>query len=171
MKREEAEQIWGMVAAVFDLHPERSGEQATIWVPALEDMDATIVMTIIEQWMKGNGPEKFPTLIVFANEVRAATRRAFPKRWSDEYECLLCEDNHVVYAGRYTYVDRAGNDQKGVEQAVPCPACPGGKEREFPLEGEGVWGPDGFWQGREWTQVDHLEVALLEDLEGEEAAA
>jgi hypothetical protein len=75
VKRDEAEQIWGMISAVYGLHPERSGEQATVWVPKLEEMDAHVVMEIVSAYMNGNGPEKLPTLVAFASEVAAILRR------------------------------------------------------------------------------------------------
>lgn len=76
MKREEAEQVWSMISAVYGLHPERSGEQAAVWIPALEGMDAEIVMHIVSGFMKGRGPEKLPTLVSFAEGVASLERRA-----------------------------------------------------------------------------------------------
>lgn len=75
MKREEAEQVWGMITAIYSLHPERSAETSVAWVPALEEMDAEIVMQIISHWMKGVGPVKLPSLVAFASEVRLADER------------------------------------------------------------------------------------------------
>ncbi len=75
MKREEAEQIWSMIAATYDIHPERAGEQAVIWVPALEGHDAMVVMSIIDGYMKGRGPEKLPTVVSFMADVSAIEKR------------------------------------------------------------------------------------------------
>ncbi len=69
MKSEEADSIWSMISAVWDLHPERSAEQAKVWIPALEGLDAERVMLLVGQWMKGNGPEKMPNPIAFVAEV------------------------------------------------------------------------------------------------------
>ena len=56
MKRDEAEQIFGIIAALYDLHPERAGQSAVAWVPALEELDAELTMEIVNTWMKGRGP-------------------------------------------------------------------------------------------------------------------
>ena len=141
MKREEAEQVFGMVAAVYDLHPERRGEQAVVWVPALEEMDAEIVMAIVDGYMKGKGPEKMPTLPFFVTEVNVERQRREPPRHHDApVECEVCDDNGQVYV-----VERDG--------MAPCPACKLGKAVEYPLEAVGPWGPDGFWRSQTWAQA------------------
>jgi hypothetical protein len=75
MERSDAEGIWGLIAAVYGLHPERAAETAVAWVPALQEMDATLVMVIVDAWMHGKGPERMPTLVAFASEVRLLEER------------------------------------------------------------------------------------------------
>jgi hypothetical protein len=152
MKREEAEAIYGMIAGVYDLHPERRAVMAVVWIPALEQMDATIVMMIIEAWMKGDGPERMPTLVMFASDVKAATARARGETPpSTGYSCDVCEDNGLVSL-----------EQEGPYQAdAPCPACERGKRREFPIDSVGPWGEEGFWRGKRWERSDHQEVRIL----------
>lgn len=75
MERSEAEGIWGLIVAVYGLHPERAGDDAKAWIPALEEMDAEQVMVIVDAWMHGRGPEKMPTLVAFAAEVRRLEER------------------------------------------------------------------------------------------------
>lgn len=70
MERSDAEGIWGLIVAVYGLHPERAGEDSKAWIPALEEMDADQVMVIVDAWMHGKGPERMPTLVAFAAEVR-----------------------------------------------------------------------------------------------------
>lgn len=147
MKRDEAETIFGMIAAVYDLHPERSGQQAVVWVPALEDLDAEVVMKIVDGWMKGKGPEKMPTLPMFQQEVRAATAK--PERhWDALADCTVCDDDGQVEVP---------------DGMAPCPACPAGKLLEFPLDGEGAWGPNGFWRGKKWVAVGAGAVEIQVD--------
>lgn len=139
MKRDEAEQVFGILSALYDLHPERRGEQGTIWIPALEEMDADNVMVIVNAYMKGKGPEKMPTLPYFITEVRVAELRRNPARsYDDPPDCDVCEDNAQVEV---------------VDGMAPCPSCERGKRLEYPLEEEGPWGKEGYWRGQSWTRV------------------
>lgn len=140
MKREEAESIFGMLAAVYDLHPERRGEQAVVWIPALEEMDAEIVMGIVNAYIRGLGPEKMPTLPFFVTEVNVERKRREPDRPRDVYECDVCEDNAQV-------------EVLPVGGMGPCPSCSRGKQLEYPLDTAGPWGSDGFWHGQKWEQT------------------
>ena len=155
MKRDEAETIWNMISALYDLHPERSGEQAVVWVPALEEMDATIVMQIVNDWISGRGPERMPTLVSFAAEVRA--RKAVsvaPVHWDAPRDCDLCSDTGMVIVG---------TSKAGTDQMAPCPGCDRGKKLEFPGEKNGPWGSLGFWKGRPWrkgVEPDTVEITL-----------
>jgi hypothetical protein len=153
VKREEAESIWGIISALYDLHPERNAEQAVVWIPALEEMDGEIVMAIVQQWMRGNAPDKMPKLPTFVHDVKAEVKRRNPVQ-PGEAECDLCEDNGLVAM--------ATGDSRYPEASVPCPSCDRGRAIEFPLEARGAWGPDGFWRGRAWEIVGHGEVAFSE---------
>ena len=151
MKRDEAEQIFGIIAALYDLHPERAGQSAVAWVPALEELDAELTMEIVNTWMKGRGPEKIPTVPAFVRLVKdEAERRREPE--SRETQCEVCDDDGMVTVGR---------PLGSTEEVAPCPACSRGKAIEFPLEKVGPWGRDGFWRGRKFTKVGpgELEVA------------
>ncbi len=79
MKLEEADSIFGMIVGVFDVHPERAGRMAPVWVPALEELDAAHVMPIIDAWMRGHGPERMPNLIDFVRDARAVEERKRPR--------------------------------------------------------------------------------------------
>ncbi len=91
MKREEAEEIWRLISAIYDLHPERSGEQATVWIPSLERMDAAIVMEIVDVWMRGKGPEKLPKLPEFSATVNAVIYRQRQDEQADRRASLGLE--------------------------------------------------------------------------------
>lgn len=75
MTREEAEQVFQTIAAIYDLHPERAAEQATVWVPMLTNHDLDVVTPIMLRWIDGAQPERFPHVGAFAAIVRDATRK------------------------------------------------------------------------------------------------
>lgn len=70
MTRAEAEEIFGMLARIYDLHPERSGEQAPVWAEALQPLDVELTMTVVSQFLKGRGPERFPNVVQFVQVVK-----------------------------------------------------------------------------------------------------
>lgn len=86
MKRTEAETIFTMVSSVYDLHPERSGELAAVWVTALEPLDATHAMEVIDSLLKGRGWTKIPTVVEFVQAVKGikeAERISLPRPRED----------------------------------------------------------------------------------------
>lgn len=161
MKRDEAEQVWSMIGALYDLHPERAGELAVVWVPGLEEMDASIVMRIVNDWISGLGPEKLPPLPWFAKEVRAlAAVDQAPRHWDDPLDCHVCSDTGQVVVGRGSHMWR-GKQRETAEQMAPCPECERGKSLEFPLEKRGPWGTLGFWRGREWQRGEEPDTVEI----------
>ena len=153
MKRDEAESIFGMVCALYDLHPERRAELATVWIPALEPRDATIVMAVVEPWTRGVGaPERMPTLPWFMQALSNHERKMLPAASAhDPLNCTVCSDTGMVAVGMNEYGEITG----------PCPSCDRGKRIEFPLDSVGPWGEDGFWRGRKWQAVGGDVVEIL----------
>ena len=63
-------------------------------------------------------------------------------------ECATCRDDAIVTVGserRAAGADRA----YFVDVLGPCPNCERGLRLEFPNDGAGPWGKDGYWRGRE----------------------
>jgi hypothetical protein len=228
MTRADAEQAFQTIATIYDLHPERAGEQATVWVPMLEGHDGEVVASILLRWIDGAQPDRFPKVGGFAAFVRdverqrdkdtrprqlisgdhlrkpvwvvawdllraRGERRAMPEMeggarqlghgwppdegivdeetyravmkeaaevpqdarspiYEPEVDCPVCIDTGWVEVGERLYVWR-GKIRHGVEQMGPCPACSKGKLVEHPLDRQGPWGPNGYWQGQAWRPV------------------
>lgn len=151
MKTSEAEEVFAMVAAIYDLHPDRTQALAPVWVAALKDLEAPDAMTVIGPWLKGRAPERMPPLPVFVADVIGVAKAAQPVAKSYR-DCQVCEDGAMVVVG---------TSEQGTEQAAPCPACARGKMVEFPLDKVGPWGPEGWWKGRSWSKAGTLEVEVL----------
>lgn len=155
MKRNEAEDVYALMAAMYDLHPERAGEQSKVWVPALEHRDAVATMDVIGRWMEGRGaPERFPSIGVFVAIVKSEEAKLRPP----VFDCDVCVDGYVEVGIRRFMLQ--GRLVDGVEQMAPCPKCDIGKLIEHPLEAKGPWGSDGFWHGQPWEPVRQGVVEL-----------
>jgi hypothetical protein len=152
MKTSEAEEVFGMVCAIYDLHPDRTQALASVWVAALKDLEAADAMTVIGPWLKGRAPERMPMLPAFVADVIGVAKAQVVSDKSYR-ACQICEDGAWVVVG----VSECGTDQ-----AAPCPACARGKMIEFPLERVGPYGKEGYWRGRNWQRGSRpLEVEML----------
>lgn len=154
MKRDEAESIFGMVCALYDIHPDRRAELATVWITGLEEQDANVVMALVDQWARGLGgaPEQMPKLPWFVQAVKNQERKMFPTvSEHGALDCTVCSDTGMVAVGVNEYGEITG----------PCPSCDRGKRIEFPLDSVGPWGEDGFWRGRKWQAVGGDAVEIL----------
>lgn len=165
MTRQEASEIFQMIAVCYDLHPQRAEEQAPLWVQALEPLRLDDVLPFVQQFLHGRGPDKFPNLVVFVGMVRAKAKREDAGRLLTDgkprvYQCGTCGDTGQVEIGvrRYQF---GGRMVDGAEQIAPCPSCDAGKLMEHPLSGTGPWGPDGYWRGQQWKPGKYVGVVEI----------
>lgn len=70
MTKDEAQEVFRTLAVIYDLHPERTSEQAPTWTAALEPLPIEETMSVVAQFLKGNGPEKFPNVVQFVGIVK-----------------------------------------------------------------------------------------------------
>jgi hypothetical protein len=148
MKRHEAESLFQLLVAIYDLHTDRVTRLAPAWIPALEEMDAGVVSDLVLTWTRGKGPPEIPTLPEFSQIVKIAARGDEP----DPPACEVCADTGWVTVEKP--VDMS-------EQVAPCPRCPDGRAREFPEGRTARWGIHGYWLGKQWEQVAPGEVRVL----------
>lgn len=148
MKNNEAADVFSLVCAMYDLHPERASELAKVWVPALARRDAVATMDILGRWAEGRSmPDRMPPVGLFIAIVKAEEQKlAAPAE-----PCPTCIDGWVQ-VGVHVYM-QAGVSYEGADIVAPCPRCDVGKLIEFPLDADGLWGEQGWWRGREWERV------------------
>lgn len=153
MKRDEAEQIFGMLCAAYNVPTATIPERAPTWIAGLEELDAAAATKVVFGLLKGAGSSYMPTLPDFSAQVRAVsdnlTERPMPAGGVD---CRLCLDTALV---------EVGTSKVGTIELAPCPACERGKRLEFPEARRGIWGTDGFWRGRDWRPAGPNEVEIL----------
>ena len=154
-----------MLTQAYNVGMDQAAERAPTWVAALEEMDGPAAASVIARYLRGDGPPVFmPTAIEFAQEVREVERAERererlerPRATLDRYDCNTCIDQGLVSIGTHRYVwMKPGAEPRSLEGAdlmAPCPDCSRGRTIEFPLEGVGPWGPDGFWRGRGHTVI------------------
>lgn len=159
MTKQEAQDAWQMIATVYDLHPERAGEQATVWVPMLERQELDIAVGIVSGWVDGQQPDRLPHVGIFAGMCRSARRRIHESGSHRFAKCKVCLDDGIVEVGRRFYTFQ-GRRVEGSEQMAPCPACEKGGKLEHPESGAGAFGPDGFWCGQGWDAVGNGVVQI-----------
>lgn len=164
MTQDEAAQVWGMLVAIYGVHPERQREIAGPWTTALLALNVRDTMEVVDVAMKGGGATggdgaRLPTIVQFARDVRRVgekVRESAPRL----VECGLCLDD-----GWVIILQPDEDDLMTTNEAGPCPRCPAGKAIEYPLEGRGPWGEGGYWHGEQWT-TERLGIIRLQEVRG-----